>query len=590
MTPALLWAAVRKRQGAPACRLSWTWDLAGAILATLLLLGPLQTVQGFHPVAPIVVALGAGVNLRGWLVWKSHTWQRAAYWAGSATIALLPVYSLWQWKREAGAAGQVWSVPPPEGPNVIWIVLDTLRADHTSIHGYYRQTTPELEKWSKLGLTFEMARAPACWTLPSHVSMFTGLWPEEHGARVDRPYAGTSPTLAEHLRERGYATAGFVANVRMCNRAYGVGRGFDTYVDYPWNEEVSFKAAVANSALGSFITELARRLQLPVPEHYPFNYRRQGSAISTDGLRWLDDVERRNHNGPQIAERPYFLFLNFFDVHGPYLPSEGEARAFWKGPIPPECDAMPRCGWDSLHAYQNAAPGDRQARHDEFESVCRRLSDLYDECILEMDAEVGRFLGDLRDRGSLSNTWVVITSDHGEHFGEHSQFGHGSSLYNEATHVPLVVIPPLGRATSTHGPTGPLRGTRIKSPVSTRDLARTLAELTGPGMTNPFPGCSLACRWTEPEPLPVRPVFSQLVEPRLRGDDFRTDDVTRIESVISENRVLIDSDREVLELYHLSGDPRQERNLVNEAAEQARLERLKQTLNELRSHLKLPCD
>ena len=108
---------------------------------------------------------------------------------------LLPFYALWQWHSVASVPDHVWSEPAPHTPNVIWIVADTLRADHMSVYGYNRKTTPELEKWAKEGITFEMARSAAPWTLPSHMTMFTGLWPSQHGSRIDRPYlAPRSPS------------------------------------------------------------------------------------------------------------------------------------------------------------------------------------------------------------------------------------------------------------------------------------------------------------------------------------------------------------------------------------------------------------
>ena len=106
------------------------------------------------------------------------------------------------------------------------------------------------------------------------MTMFTGLWPFEHDARVDRAYCGSSPTLAEHLRAQGYQTAGIVANVRMCNAAYGVSRGFDEYRDYPFNQEISLRAMMYNSALGSVVMELGRRMLLPIPGPSPFGLRR----------------------------------------------------------------------------------------------------------------------------------------------------------------------------------------------------------------------------------------------------------------------------------------------------------------------------
>ena len=183
LAPALAWAAWRQRRQVPVHRLSWTWDLAGAILGTLLLLGPLQTIQGLHPAAPVSLALGAGIRCRRWLVWRSAAWQRTACRLGILVAGILPFYALWQWHSVASVPERVWSQPGARTPNVLWIVADTLRADHMSVYGYDRPTTPELEKWAKQGITFEMARSAAPWTLPSHVTMFTGLWPSQHGAR-----------------------------------------------------------------------------------------------------------------------------------------------------------------------------------------------------------------------------------------------------------------------------------------------------------------------------------------------------------------------------------------------------------------------
>ncbi len=580
MVPALACAARRRRRGA-SCRWPfWTWDLAGAVLGTLLLLGPLQTIQGLHPTAPIALAVGAGTQLRRWLVWRSRFWQRISLWFGGLVVCLLPGYALWQWHSVASAPALVWSRPAAQTPNLLWIVLDTVRADHMSVYGYNRPTTPRLAEWAQNGITFDMARSAAAWTLPSHVTMFTGLWPSQHGAGVDQPYFGSAPTLAEHLRARGYATAGFVANVRMCNRSYGVGRGFDTYVDYPWNEEVSLKAAMNSSALGVSVLEVGRRLLLPVFNHYPFDFRRPSRTITDEGRLWLDDVSRRNGEPKLGSRRPFFLFLNLMDAHCPYLPSPDASRKFSIGTVTTKEEAMPKCGWHALQEWAAAAADDdRPRRQRELEAVTRRLGDLYDDCLLGMDQELGRFLGSLRDDGLLTNTWVVITADHGEHFGEHSQFGHGSSLYNELTHVPLILIPPLGSGAPDRDPARALRGRRIAVPVSTRNLARTLASLIDPLADNPFPGRSLGEHWAEAPSGPPDPVLAQIEEPGLRGADFRTENVTRVDSLVDEDRILIDTRNQPPELYDLFADPRQQRNLADQPAERSRLERLKRKLD-----------
>ena len=327
--------------------------------------------------------------------------------------------------------------------------------------------------------------------------MFTGLWPTQHGARVDRPYSGTPPTLAEHLRDRGYATAGFVANVRMCNRAYGLARGFDTYVDYPWNDEVSLKAAMSNSALGSSVLEVARRLCLPAPHHYPFNYRVSSSAIARQAKAWLEQVRGRGRSARGPDGRPFFLFLNFFDAHGPYLPeATGEAEVLDR-PDPAGAAGQPEVRLECAERVRFCRPG-RTSRRGGKSS--KRFAAGW---AISMTSASTRWMrswavcsSELRAGGMLANTWVVIVSDHGEHFGEHRQFGHGSSLYNEATHVPLILIPPLGPEGRAMirlrrcAADGSLCRSRL------RNLARTLAELTGPATENPFPGQSLAGHWT----------------------------------------------------------------------------------------------
>jgi arylsulfatase A-like enzyme len=585
LAPALAWAAWRQIRRVPVHRLSWTWDLAGAILGTLLLLGPLQTIQGLHPVAPVSIALGAGIRCRRWMVWRSAAWQRISFRLGIVVAGMLPFYTLWQWHAVASLPDHVWSQPSARTPNLIWIVADTLRADHMSVYGYNRPTTPEIEKWAKQGITFEMARSAAPWTLPSHVTMFTGLWPTQHGARVDCPYHGPSPTVAEHLRARGYATAGIVANVRICNRVYGVGRGFDTYVDYPCNQEVSLRAALNNCSLGASVMEVANRLQLPVPRPFPFHVRPDAREITDQATQWLGLVRGRNERKGPGATRPFFLFLNLMDVHGPFVPTSSATGKFWTGPIPTLKQSSPECGWVALRELGQATPDIQPERLEDLEKVSRRLVDLYDECLSGLDADLGQFLGGLRSSGMLENTWVVITGDHGEHFGEHNQFGHGSSLYNELTHVPLILIPPIGSGESGPDPSRALRGRRIDVPVSLRDLPATVAELFDPTTDHPFPGRSLIRYWSATGEVPADPVLSQLDEPALRGEDFRTENVTSVHSLIHDNHILIHSQNQPLELYHLFNDPLQQNNLAGQSSERARLERMQQTLDTIRSGL-----
>jgi hypothetical protein len=583
--PVVRLVAWRSRSGRPASplALAWVWGWAGTVLGMLFWIGPLLATRALYNGAAFVLALGLGFRLGRWMVRPAGCWRRLAYSGSGIAILLLPACLLPQWHAAVRTPAPAPSPSVGRAPNLLWIVVDTLRADHMSVYGYSRPTTPELEKWAKAGITFDQARSSAPWTLPSHVTMFTGLWPFEHGARVDRAYSGPSPTLAEHLRARGYRTAGIVANVRMCNAAYGVGRGFHSYLDYPCNQEISLRAMLDNSALGSVVAKLCRRMRLPLAHSIPFSLQRAAREITADGRAWLDGAAPSGPAETARSRRPFFLFLNVMDVHGPYLPSPDAARTFWTGPIPAKELASPGRGWDALRARNAAPPDQRAQRQRELEDVCRRLSDLYDDCLHGLDAELGRFLGELRSGGRLANTWVVITSDHGEHFGEHHIFGHGWSLYDCQTHVPLVLIPPLGAegAATDSDSAASLRGRRIAVPVSLRDLPRTLTELLIPGTGNPFPGQNLARCWNDSGPGLADPILSQLEEPCLAGEEFATDQTVSVHAVLAENYTLIDTRGKPPELYALE-DRKQERNLADDPAQRSRLERLRCTLATLR--------
>jgi arylsulfatase A-like enzyme len=576
------WRRRRGREASPQA-LARAWGWAGTVLGMLVFLGPLLAARLLHPAAAVALALGLGFRLWHGLVRPIAGWRRLSFAGACVVILALPACLYAGWNSIARKTEPNLFRPVAESPNLLWIVLDTLSASHMSMYGYSRHTTPELESWANRGINFEMARSAAPWTLPSHVTMFTGLWPFEHGARVDRAYSRPFPTLAEHLRAQGYRTAGVVANVRMCNIAYGVGRGFDYYVDELGNQEISLRAMLYNSALGSEVMRLCQGIGLPVVRPAPFGLERTAPEITAEGRAWLDKPVQGNSSETTGSRRPFFLFLNLMDMHGPYMPSPEAVGRFWTGsPITSKALATPACGWNALRVLAAAQPEQREERQRELDDVRRRLTDLYDECLYGLDAELGRFLSELRAEGRLANTWVVITADHGEHFGEHGRFGHGSSLYNEQTHVPLILIPPLGpEGTGAEGGAQP-RGRRVTAPVSLRDLPRTLTELLIPGSHNPFPGRSLARTWSASGPILADPVLSQLEAPQLAGDDFATDQSVTMNSMIDENYTLIDFGGSPPELYSID-DRKQQRNLAGDPEQRSRLDRLRSTLATLRN-------
>jgi len=571
--PAVLIAKWKTNNGGRPAR--WAWEWCGAVLGTFLVLGPILAIRGLHSGAGLFLAIATGYRLRTVVAPPTARWSRAVCWGGAIATVVLPAFGAWRWDSVNRAEARAWASAPiaPRAPNLLWIVLDTVRADHMSLHGYHRPTTPAIDAWSRRGITFDQARSAAPWTLPSHLTMLTGLWPHEHGGRVDRPYSGGAPTLAEHLAEQGYATAGFAANTGMCNACYGVGRGFDFYLDHPCNHEVGTAAALRNSAIGVRALRLARKLKVGPQDEFPFRKVLAAPEIADLGRSWLDRADARN----EVADRrPTFLFLNFMDAHGPYIPPKNRPRQFWTGPDLMTKEVNPETGWYAMGLRDAARPADRPHAQRELDAITRRLVDVYDDCIAGLDAEVGRLLDDLKASGRLENTWVLITADHGEHFGEHGQFGHGTTLYDDLTHVPLVLIPPSGDDRSP-------RGRRVAAPVSHRDLPTTMTSLLLPDSTSPFPGRSLARHWASEAPVDPDPILSQQEWQELVGPDVRSDQIKTMDAVLAEGHTLILASGRPAELYRLADDPRQERNLIDDPASQAVLDRLRRTLDGLRA-------
>ena len=214
-------------------------------------------------------------------------------------------------------------------------MLDTVAAEHLSLHGYKRPTSPTIDELAARGIRFDRAQATSSWTLPSHASMFTGRWPHELSAGWLTPLDGTYPTLAEFLGSRGYATAGFVANYSYCASDSGLARGFAAYQDYIFPRLTAFKTAalVDRSVDGLQAVErfLEDRLDIDIFEGAGerlwrlFNAdRKEAAVVNREFLDWLS---RRRQ-----PERPFFAFLNYFDAHSPYeLPATGSTAS---GPSP----------------------------------------------------------------------------------------------------------------------------------------------------------------------------------------------------------------------------------------------------------------
>jgi arylsulfatase A-like enzyme len=433
--------------------------------------------------------------------------------------------------------------PPSSARNVLLIVWDTVRAKNLSLHGYDRRTAPNLERLASLGVRFEHAFATSPWTLPSHASLFTGRWPHELSAGWREPLDDTHITLAEKLGSLGYDTAGFVANLDYCARETGLGRGFAHYEDYPLGLWEAFTRYAGLGRRGDlFSLSLAvdkltggRRVGSRPWIPYLKEHAKGAAEIDSAFSRWLAWQRPR--------KRPFFAYLNYNEAHTPYEVPDDSPRGFGLRPS----------SWRDRLVLQQWAMIDKtkQPMRD-----VQLANDLYDDSIAYLDRRLGALLDELGKSGVLENTVVVVTSDHGEHLGDHLLFFHGCSLYRQLVEVPLVIV----------SPNDVPRGQAIAEPVSLRDMPATVVDLLGLDRGATFPGHSLARFWRRgegedpprPEPLlmetdPPTLLVNQGREPAAKGP---------MQGIIAGGMHYIRSGDGREELYALNVDPDEEMNIA----------------------------
>ena len=422
-------------------------DARVGLAAVALFVGALALIlliPGLHPAARLLLAIGVAARTARPL---ARVAERTLWLSSAALLLLVALYG--GGERVARARSErnaIASLPaaPDGAPSVLLLILDTVRAKSLSLYGYARETTPALVRWAGEGTTFDNAFSTAPWTLPSHSSIFTGRLPRELSAGELTPLDGRFPTLAEVFAERGYVTGGFVANFYYAGHDSGLDRGFAHFDDYrtTW-KQVVWSSSFAQTELFKKVLWRSRReskLQAVVDfdltlDPLRYGHRKPGALVTDAFLEW---EQRRNG-------RPYFAFLNYFDAHAAYKPLPRLERLFSKAPTP---------------------------------------LDNYEACIRGLDDELDRLFVELQRRGTLDNTIVVVTSDHGEYFGEHGRTGHGNGLHLPVLRVPLVIRYP-GRVPA---------GVRVEDPVSLRDLPSTLVSLAG-GAPDRFPTPSLSRFW-----------------------------------------------------------------------------------------------
>jgi arylsulfatase A-like enzyme len=302
-------------------------------------------------------------------------------------------------------------------PDIVFVVIDTLRADRLAIHGGKRSPLPTVDKIAQEGAWFSRAFAQSGWTLPSFVSMFTGLYPHQH--RVGRnpnnedqfgALPDSATTLAESLKKQGYAT-GAVINNTFLAPAFGLSQGFDDY-DYKGADNSQFRSA----------QETTQR-----------------------ALSWLEKQQGSS-----------FLVVHYMEAHMNLMPQKEHRGRFTEDGIAPV--PIPFGGKDAFDMTQ------RQRKKEEIDYVLG----LYDEELWSVELALHSLVEGIKKQERWENTVFVITSDHGEEFWDYGSFEHGHSLMGVLTHIPLVV----------HGPN--LKGLgKISTLVEHVDLYQGLMGIAG---------------------------------------------------------------------------------------------------------------
>jgi len=481
-----------------------------------------------HKIAALVLSLGVGV-LIGRLLQRSDK-HLIPFFKRSTGILMAVVLLM-------GVSGHLWAkwkenrkidrLPHAQhgAPNLLLIVLDTLRADHLSCYGYKRSTTPNIDRLSRNGVLFEHAIANSSWTLPSHVSLFTGHLPHEHKADWLTAFDGRFPTLAEMLASKGYITAAFSANTDYVSPEWGLGYGFTHFEVYG----SSFADWAVRTIYGK---RLALNL-LPRIGYFDIPGRKTASEVNREALSWIDGVK----------QRPFFAFLNYMDMHDPYLTVAPYRTQYSDNPAKGD-----------IINFQFGILFRRKphlTRHDVQSEI-----DAYDGCLHYLDKKLGELISGLAKRGLDRQTLIIITSDHGESFGNHDLFGHGNSLYFESLHVPLIFYWP-GRIPDN---------VKVSQVVSLHRIPTTIMELLFENnVSHKFPGISLSHYWSKNHSDDATdPVLAELTSGRFKGGppNYPTSQ-TELKTLITEQWHYISSDSGREELYAWPKDLDESENLAN---------------------------
>jgi len=379
--------------------------------------------------------------------------------------------------------------------NVVLISIDTLRPDHLGCYGHGRDTSPTLDALAARGARFTDVTAVAPWTLPSHATMLTGLYPSHHGVKThETRLSERFVTLAEELKGAGLATLAVVNTHNVGAPQFQLGQGFDQFRYIVETEEDPRTMQLKTFNSGEVVVATAKELLEKRPE-----------------------------------DQPFFLFLHFYDVHTDFTPKP-EYREKYVGPYS-----------GRLTGRTMQLVGVRNRGEHLEEADLTWLRDMYDAEIRQLDDVLGRFLGWLDERDLADDTLFVITSDHGEEFQEHGSVLHGTTQYQELLKVPLLVAGP-----------GVPAGQVLDAHVSGVDVTPTVLGLMGVPSSQPRDGLDLSVLWRGGT-LPERLLYGE-ADHNNKVDGREVNDIKQMVRRGTE-KLHLDRSSGRYELYDIAGDP-----------------------------------
>lgn len=406
-----------------------------------------------------------------------------------------------------GNSNVVDSAGPSRRPNVLLIGSEVIRADHVSCLGYFRNTTPTLDRLASEGVVFSKVIATSNWTLPTHMSIFTSLYTGVHKVTdTEKKLPKGIAMLAEILKANGYVTAGFVSSPVLDNR-HGFSRGFDFY------DDVSARLDHGLGLLGNETQNANMFEGAPTDE-----------ILNRVAAGWLS----KNH------DEPFFMWIFYFDAHWPYIPPPPFDTIFdpnYEGPI--EASALPS------NPKKMPRPSQRDLEH---------LIALYDGEILSVDQKISSLLKEFRKYRLLDDTLVIAYSDHGDAFYEHGKAEHGHVLYNEVIHVPLIVRWPATIAPDR----------QVSALVSQVDIMPTILDYLNIKCEGFMQGKSLR---------PLIEGRTDKIHDCVYAEFTETTPGTKVvlSAVINEDhKLIVNWNTRKKELYNLDNDPGEQINLYKE--------------------------